>query len=358
MTETISEEDSGFFKRAARGASEVVFDIVDPDVVLDYVDVNALLERVDVNALLDRVDINDLLDRVDVDGLMDRVDMDALLDRVDVKAIVDRAGIPEIVAESTSHLGGSALDLFRRPLVGLDEIVFRFLNGILRRDVKTFPESPGELAEWVDAQAEEEEAIKTGRYSGPLTRLFAVVVDSFVVTFGFTIILSTIQFLVDLFVDGDFVLPVNGGIWYGLGFVLWAFFYMWVSLAVFGKTIGKMILGVRVVRSDGHLTVSGGKAFLRTATYPLSFIVFGIGLLGILFGRERRAWHDHFGGTAVVYDWGSRTAQMPTPLAEFLERRAPDDDESGGGAGVVADAPPPDQTGDSEGQGRDEDGNE
>jgi hypothetical protein len=44
-------------------------------------------------------------------------------------------------------------------------------------------------------------------------------------------------------------------------------------------------------------------------------------LLGIVFGRERRAWHDHFARTAVVYDWGSRTARLSTPLAAWLERK-------------------------------------
>jgi uncharacterized RDD family membrane protein YckC len=57
----------------------------------------------------------------------------------------------------------------------------------------------------------------------------------------------------------------------------------------------------------------------------LSFIVLGIGLLGIVFGRERRAWHDHFAGTAVVYDWGTRTARLSTPLAAWLERKSLDD---------------------------------
>jgi hypothetical protein len=38
--------------------------------------------------------------------------------------------------------------------------------------------------------------------------------------------------------------------------------------------------------------------------------------------REHRALHDLIAGTAVVYDWGSRTAELPGPLSEFLARRA------------------------------------
>jgi hypothetical protein len=74
------------------------------------------------------------------------------------------------------------------------------------------------------------------------------------------------------------------------------------------------------------VTLTGRQAFIRAFTYPLSFAILGIGLLGIVFGRERRAWHDHFAGSAAVYDWGSRTAAMPTPLARFLERRGEEEE--------------------------------
>ena len=313
----------GLVKRAARGASEKVFDIVDVDMVLDHVDVNALLARIDLNALLDRIEINDLLDQVDIDALLQRADIDALLDQVDLAAVIERAGIPQIVAESTTHLGGAALDLFRRPVVGLDEIISRVLNGLVRRDFSKFPSGPGDLTEWADERAEET-AVKTGRYAGPLTRLLAVLVDAAVIAFGFTLIMAGLAFLIGLFVEGDYEFPADQGLWFSAALVVWAFIYLWFSWAVFGKTLGKTVLGVRVVGSDGTITLGAGQALVRALTYPLSFAFFGIGLLEIIFARERRAWHDHFAGSAVVYDWGSRTAQMPTPLAEFLERRGPD----------------------------------
>lgn len=41
----------------------------------------------------------------------------------------------------------------------------------------------------------------------------------------------------------------------------------------------------------------------------------------MILGRERRALHDVIAGSAVVYDWGDRPAQLPAPLTRWLERR-------------------------------------
>lgn len=320
MTRPENDEHRGLLGRVASGASERMLDIVDPNIVLDHVDVDALLKKVDINALLARVDINELLDRVDVDALMERVDIDALMERVDVEDLVDRAGIPDIVLESTGQLTGSALDFFRRPLVGLDEIVFRASNHFVGRQPADYPEGPGRLVDWVEEHREQKEGIKTGRYGGPLTRLLAFITDAVVVSFGFTVLVAGLVFVLGLILP-DFELPESLGIVYAVSLVVFAFLYLWISYAVFGKTIGKAVLGLRVVSADGRTALAARQPLTRVLTYPISFLVLGIGLLGVVFNPHRQAWHDRFAKTAVVYDWGSRTATMPTPLADFLERR-------------------------------------
>ena len=311
--------------RLAAGASDRVLEVVDPDVVLSHVDIDALLQRVDVDGLLDRVDVNRLLERVDVNRLMERVDVDALMERVDVPTLVDRAGIPDIVAESTSHLTGSALDLFRRPIVGLDVVIFRTLNRLFRRDPTTFPDGPADLLDWVDEHAERTEPSMTGNYAGPLSRMLAVLLDAFVVTTGYALIIAGVAFGLSFFVDGA-ASDSTYGLIYLAGFVIWAFAYQWAGYMVFGKTIGKMVLGLRVVNASGHLSLKGRAVSLRVISYPISFVIFGIGLLGVVFNRRRQAWHDRIAKTSVVYDWGTRTAAMPTPLADFLDRRVTEPD--------------------------------
>ncbi len=72
--------------------------------------------------------------------------------------------------------------------------------------------------------------------------------------------------------------------------------------------------GVRVVSEDGSYT-SGRQAVIRTLALPLSFLLLGLGFVGILVGDRRRALHDVIAGTAVIYSWDARAARL-----RFLSR--------------------------------------
>jgi uncharacterized RDD family membrane protein YckC len=67
-----------------------------------------------------------------------------------------------------------------------------------------------------------------------------------------------------------------------------------------GQTVGKTLLGVKVVTKDGSYP-SGGKAFLRYIGYFVSGIVLSIGFLWVAFDRKRQGWHDKIAGTYVIY---------------------------------------------------------
>jgi len=122
-------------------------DIVDPQVVLDHVDLDKLLDRIDINRVLDRIDANRLLDRVDLERVLARVDMNELLSQVDLEALVRRSGVPDIVAESTTQMAGSVLDVARRQIAGLDTFASRVVDRLLRRPAGSRPAAPPLLAE-------------------------------------------------------------------------------------------------------------------------------------------------------------------------------------------------------------------
>lgn len=65
-----------------------------------------------------------------------------------------------------------------------------------------------------------------------------------------------------------------------------------------GKTIGKWLLGVRVVGAN-QSPVTYRQAFIRWIGYlPSAFL--GLGFLWILLSREKRGWHDLLAGTWVI----------------------------------------------------------
>ena len=110
-------------------------------------------------------------------------------------------------------------------------------------------------------------------------------------------------------VTGQSVSWNRGNIAVAVIFVLWEFFYFGYSWAAGGKTFGMAILGIRVVRADGTV-IDPWRGVVRALVFPLSFLLFGLGFLGILVGREHRALHDVIAGTTVVYSWDARSARL------------------------------------------------
>ncbi len=160
----------------------------------------------------------------------------------------------------------------------------------------------------------------TGHYAGAVSRLAAFVIDWFTMVTVYSLLLAGLSWLLDLVSRIEWDLTEGAPIGELLGFVVWAFLYQTISITISGRTPGKAIVGLRIVTRDGD-PVSGRQAVVRTIALPLSFALFGIGLLGILLGKEHRALHDAIAGTAVVYDWGDRYAELPAPLTRYLERQ-------------------------------------
>ena len=66
-----------------------------------------------------------------------------------------------------------------------------------------------------------------------------------------------------------------------------------------GQTLGKMLLGVAVVRRDGA-PAGYGRALLRCVGGGLCVLTLGLGRLLVLFTRDRRALSDFVAGTRPV----------------------------------------------------------
>ena len=88
------------------------------------------------------------------------------------------------------------------------------------------------------------------------------------------------------------------GIAYHVGFLAWR-----------GQTPGKILLNIKVIRTDGGL-VSLGYALLRFLGYVLSFVVIGIGFLQIIYDPRKQGWHDKIADTYVI--------KLPTAQREVI----------------------------------------
>jgi uncharacterized RDD family membrane protein YckC len=67
-----------------------------------------------------------------------------------------------------------------------------------------------------------------------------------------------------------------------------------------GQTMGKTIVGLKVIGTDGT-QLSVGRALLRYIGYIVSASLFSIGFLWAAFDPKRQGWHDKLAGTLVVY---------------------------------------------------------
>ena len=91
---------------------------------------------------------------------------------------------------------------------------------------------------------------------------------------------------------------VAGGV--GLFFGISGLYQIYLG-GILGQTLGKRLLGIRVISSRGEAPgpVLGS---LRFVAMGLSLAMVGLGWLWCIFDRERRALHDHLSSTYVIFN--------------------------------------------------------
>jgi uncharacterized RDD family membrane protein YckC len=175
-----------------------------------------------------------------------------------------------------------------------------------------------------------------GRYAGFASRFFAFAVDVTILIAVFLLILAAVNFVTSI-VTGKTTNFSRQDTWVVVAYVVWAFIYFSYWWGLNGKTPGGGLFGVQVLTEEGG-DVSGRRAIGRTLAFPLSFLIFCLGFLGILLGDRRRALHDVIAGTVVVYSWDARSARL-----RYLSR--PQYSGPPGSAGQPGSAGPPESAG-------------
>ena len=142
--------------------------------------------------------------------------------------------------------------------------------------------------------------------AGFVSRSVAMAIDGFVIVMvvvGATLLTELIGVVLPKWVWLSTAIPAAVGAVVSLV----PFIYFSAAVAISGRTVGKAVMGIRVLDLDGG-RLPTARALLRTAAYLASLVPLFAGFFWVLVDRDRRSWHDHIARSRVVYEPQSRRA--------------------------------------------------
>ena len=171
--------------------------------------------------------------------------------------------------------------------------------------------SPGTLSDEPDSLQ--------GYYAGFTSRAVAIIIDVAIISLVSAVVIGAMSLFFDLPSVQRFirwlnsVLPGSDQIFIGLtstrfaGFFYLLFMYLYFIFffSTTGQTVGKAVMGLRVITTDGK-RMGVKRSFIRTLCYTLSLMPLGLGFLWVLGEDRRKAWHDKIAHTYVLYVWDAR----------------------------------------------------
>lgn len=140
-------------------------------------------------------------------------------------------------------------------------------------------------------------------YGGFWIRFVAVFLDGILMQFfRVAISLLILGAVLNPFQNSRSSAPPFSGAVLSVAFIsfLVAFLYEVIMIRYFGATLGKMAVGMKVIRTDGSEVswgVSAGRYFMKI----VSSIILLIGYIMAGFDSEKRALHDRVCDTRVIY---------------------------------------------------------
>jgi uncharacterized RDD family membrane protein YckC len=137
-----------------------------------------------------------------------------------------------------------------------------------------------------------------------------IAISSFVIfSIIFAILFSVFPDLADKYTLSEYTwdailttseMPLTWVDWFAyLGGVVIDIAYWTVAIGWKGRTVGKLMLGTKVVRPDGS-RVSYLRAFGRYWGYVLCYLTLGFGFLAIAWNKQKRGLHDLVCDTMVI----------------------------------------------------------
>jgi uncharacterized RDD family membrane protein YckC len=138
-----------------------------------------------------------------------------------------------------------------------------------------------------------EEGVRAVSYVGIGLRLVATIID--------TVVMFIVMYVVALATgnttsDG---FSMSGAPAF-LGFIVWALYYVGME-ATSGATIGKMAVGIKVVRADGSSPIGWGPALIRNVLRIVDgLFVYVVGAIFVMTSPTKQRLGDRVANTVVV----------------------------------------------------------
>ena len=174
-----------------------------------------------------------------------------------------------------------------------------------------------------------------GHPAGFVTRYVAFLLDVLVVAFVSFLFFTILQVTLEFFgIDALMTLAtqsretarqtvVLGGALRWLLTIVGGFLtfgiYSIVAWLLVGKTVGKALMGLRVLGQDGR-RLTFGQALIRALSYYISGLALFIGFLWVLVDDRRQAWHDKLARTLVVYEWDAQYEERLVGAVQVLNQ--------------------------------------
>ncbi len=140
-------------------------------------------------------------------------------------------------------------------------------------------------------------------------RLAARVIDYVLVVIAAFVFFVLMAVVTVILTGSEQTTDAEGTLWallFVFGWGLLLFFYDWLYLVTWGRTLGKMMVGIKVVSAADGGRLGQGQAMGRSAFFglpqslPVVGHVFTLAESMAALGDERRALHDRVAGTVVI----------------------------------------------------------
>jgi uncharacterized RDD family membrane protein YckC len=253
------------------------------------------------------------LNRVVVE-MVDMLDMQQVIDhvvpRIDFPEVIDEIDLAGIIREGTKGLGEETLDSARAGLMAMDQSSSRLVDKILHRKEprdlviasekhpqSAVPEVLTPVNRYRDIRSERAQQLQ-GLRAGFFSRALASGTDVLLVLCIYVAGVVVASIAWDLFFSKTVSVSVPPHWLNELTVWILLVLYLTTSWASAGRTLGKQIMGLRVIRSDGS-RLGLWRALLRAVLCATFFPV----LLLALVNRRNRGLEDVACGTVVAYDW-------------------------------------------------------